>query len=234
MLYFKSEFRHRWVLLLSAAIVSGIFSFSGAIQGEPETGPVGVGPFSRMSMTLVKSVLFVPVNVLDLDVHFGFETTKRFQALAHGQEFDPSLADSIAEVATHSQDAYIRLRFLRNISLNRFIEGTLKNARKVYEADIITKDTFEEITAALPTLYSELKTRGIKKHDLMLYRIHDDGFRTIYRGVDGTIYLDQQNYETQHRLALLGGYFVSKSEFREHLIHSLFLPAQSPSLDLLR
>jgi len=173
----------------------------------------------------------VPVDVLDLEVHFGLETTERFQAVVRGKDHDPSMADSIAEIATRSRDANIRLHFLRNISLDQFVKGAIKNAKKVYEANIITKETYEKITEELPVLYSVLKERGIRKHDQMLYRIRDDGFRTIYSGVDGTIYLDQQNHEEQHRLALLGGYFVSKSEFREHLIRSLFLRTQGLSLE---
>jgi hypothetical protein len=176
-----------------------------------------------MSMTLVKRLLFVQVDVLDLEVHFGVETAGRLEAAATGRDLTPPLEDSIAEIATASKDAYIRLRFLRDIDLDRFIEGAKENTELVYEANIITKNTYQEITKGLPEWYSGLKGRGIKRNDTMLYRIRGDGLRTIYRGVDGTIYMDQEGSGAQRRLAALGSYFAPKSNFRKSLIRSLFL-----------
>ena len=176
-----------------------------------------------MSMTLVKSLFFVHVDVLDLDVYFGLDTSNRLEAVANGRELTAPLANSIAEIATQSQDAYIRLRFLRDIELDRFIKEARQNIKMVYEAHIITKQTYDEIVQGLPSWYSSLKARGIKRDDLMLYRVRGDGLRTIYRGNDGKVYLDQQGHGEQHRLALLGGYFVPKSDFRDSLILSLFV-----------
>lgn len=174
-------------------------------------------------MTLVKSLLFVRVEVLDLEVHFGLETAGRLEAAANGQKLTAPLANSIAEIATQSQDAYIRLRFLRDVDLDHFIKEACQNTKRVYEAEIISRDTYDEIAQTLPFWYSCLKSRGIKKDDLMLYRIRGNDLRTIFRGNDGKVYLDEHRYGEQRRLALLGGYFVHRSDFRDSLIRSLFL-----------
>jgi hypothetical protein len=175
-----------------------------------------------MSMTLVKRLLFVRVDVLDLEVHFGLETAGRLEAVAVGRELTTPLENSIAEIATQSKDAYIRLRFLRDIDLNRFIKGAQENTEMVYKANIITRHTFKEITRRLSDWYSGLEGRGIKKDDLMLYRVRGDGLRTIYRGRDGKVYIDQEAYGAQRRLALMGSYFAPNSDFRDRLIRSLF------------
>jgi hypothetical protein len=176
-----------------------------------------------MSMTLVKSLLFVRVEVLDLEVHFGLETAKRLESVANGRDLTPPLVNSIADIATRSTDAYIRLRFLRDIDLDRFIKGARENAKKVYEAKLIKRNTYKEIVRGLPIWYSNLEGRGIKKDDLMLYRVQGDALRTIFRGNDGKVYLDQRGEGEEQRLAVLGSYFVPRSEFRETLIRSLFL-----------
>ena len=188
-----------------------------------QTHPTGTEPFSRMSMTLAKRLLFVQVDVLDLDVYFGFETAGRLEAAATGRDLTLPLENSIAEIATASRDAYIRLRFLRDLDLNRFIKGARENTELVYEANIIDRNTYQEIMERLPDWYSGLKGRGIKKDDLLLYRVQGDRLRAIYRGVDGRVYLDQTGNGAQRRLAILGSYFAPKSDFRKSLIRSLFL-----------
>ena len=206
-----------------ASLVAFFFvTFFTGRSVSPQTDLPVNEPFSRMSMTLVESLLFARVDVLDLEVHFGVETANRLESLADGRALTTPLANSIADIATQSRDANIRLRFLRDIDLDRFIDRACRNTRKVYEAKLINKDTYEEIARSLPIWYSSLQERGIKKDDLMLYRVQGDGLRTIFRGNDGKVYVDQRGQGEERRLAILGSYFVPKSEFRDHLIRSLF------------
>jgi hypothetical protein len=181
-------------------------------------------------MTLAKSLLFVRVDVVDLEVRFGLETASQLEAAAGGRDLTPPLLHSIARIATQSQDASIHLRFLRDIDLDRFISGARKNTKLVYKAGIIKKETYHEIAERLPFWYSFLRTRGIKTDDLMIYRIQGDSLRTIYRGSDGKVYLDLQGQGQERCLAVLGSYFVPGSEFRDSLIRSLFdWPSSRPS-----
>ncbi|MGW8181633.1 MAG: hypothetical protein ACWGQW_23125, partial [bacterium] len=153
------------LIVLSALLI--VTTLTAQTENRNATIPSNA-PFSSMSMTLVKSLLFVRVDVLDLEVHFGLDTTDRLEAIAEGRHLTPPIADSIAEAAIQSKDAYIRLRFLRNIDLNRFVKGAQENAKKVYEAGMITKRTYEEIVQEFPGWYSSLEGRGIRKDDLML------------------------------------------------------------------
>jgi hypothetical protein len=201
------------------------FLFVTAFTGEwddHQTDLPSNEPYSRMSMRLVKSLFFVRVDVLDLEVHFGLETTRRLESIVTGKDLTAPLESSIADIATQSKDAYIRLRFLRNIDLDRFIKGARENTKKVYEAKLIERNTYEEIVRELPVWYSKLQGRGIKKDDLMLYRVKGNGLRTIYRGNDGQVYFDQEGQGEERRLAVLGSYFAPRSDFRENLIRSLF------------
>lgn len=209
-----------WIGILLASLFS--FTSLGFQTQRLQTDPPGIGPFSRMSMRLVKRLLLARVDVLDLEVHFGLETAEHLGAIADGRNLTVPLENSIAEIATRSQDAYIRLRFLRDIELRRFLKEAQESAALVYKAKIISRETFREISHSLPTRFGNLQGRGIKKDDLMLYRVRGNGLRTIYRGIDGRVYIDQEEHGEQRRLALLGSYFVPDSEFRNSLIRSLF------------
>jgi hypothetical protein len=218
-----------WQVAAVLCFLFGVTSF-GVQPKVVQNEPPGTGPFSRMSMTLVKRLLFVRVDVLDLEVYFGVETSGRLEAVANGRELTLPLENSIAEIATRSKDAYIRLRFLRDIGLNRFLEEAKGNTKMAFKANIISESTYKEISQKLPGWYSGLEGRGIKKDDLMLYRVQGDGLRTIYRGKDGRVYVDQEQYGQERRLAVLGSYFAPKSDFRDSLIRSLFSsPLQGPS-----
>ena len=56
----------------------------------------------------------------------------------------------------------------------------------------------------------------------MFYRIRGESLRAVFRGVDGTIYVDQEGKGRLFPLSVLGSYFVEKSKFRKGLLQSLF------------
>jgi hypothetical protein len=56
----------------------------------------------------------------------------------------------------------------------------------------------------------------------MIYGIRGDTLHTVFRVAEGDILLDQVDVGPQRRLAVLGGYFAPKSDFRESLVRSLF------------
>ena len=203
-----------FTLILSSAAVSaqGNYSDSGAIEA---------GPFSRMSMRFAEKFLFVKVDVLDLDIQFGLETARQFQEVTARHNLGTGLTNAIAAVATHSQDAHIRLRFLRDVDLDRFIKKARANTKVVFEAGLITRESYEDISRNLPLWYRVLQRRGIKKDDMMLYRIEGDNLHIVHRSFDGKIFIDERDHGAERRLALLGSYFVPASEFSETLVQSL-------------
>ncbi len=187
-----------------------------------DLGSLATGPFSRMLTLYEESFLFFSVDVLSLEVRFGSEVAEKVKSLVQNGDEPSQFADSIADTAIHAEDAFVHIRFLRDIRLERFIQEARESTKLVSEAGIIDKPSYEHISKNLPIWYASLANRGINEGDEIFYRIQGESLRTLYRGVDGTIYLDQEDEGTLGPLAVLGGYFVEKSKFRKGLLQSLF------------
>ncbi len=207
--------------LAAAVIVLAIPGASLAGQTAPvDTTSLSDAPHGRMRMLWEKTIF--QVDVLTLDVRFGNATARRIGELVRGRELSSALADTIADVAAHATDVWARIRFERNVSLNRFVDGVRDNAAAARDAGLITDPEFAEIYDGLPQWYAFLADTGIKDGDEMFYRIRGDTLRTIYRTVQGETRLDRTDFGSFRRLAVMGGYFAPKAEFRKGLIASLF------------
>ncbi len=187
-----------------------------------DLGSLATGPFSRMSTVYEKGFLFFSVEVMSLDVRFGSEVAEKMKSLVQNGDEPSEIADSIADTAIHAQDVLVSVHFLRDISLNRFVQEARESTKLVLEAGVIDNPGYEHISKNLPVWYASLAKRGIREGDEMFYRIRGESLRLVYRGVDGTIYVDQEDKGRLFPLSVLGCYFVEKSKFRKGLIQSLF------------
>ena len=177
-------------------------------------------PYSSMR-TLFEKTIF-KVDVLTLDVRLGPEDARRVEDLVAGAEYSEALADSVAAVAIGSRNAWIRVRFERDVSLEQFLDGVEDNLEKARDAGIISAEDYRMISESMPVWYSFLEERRIRDGDRMYYRIRGDSLHTQYLGVDGELLLDQVDVGAERRLAVLGSYFVKGSDFRKGLIRSVF------------
>ncbi len=175
-----------------------------------------------MGMLLEKSIF--QVDVLRLEVRFGPETATRLDSLvaaSSGSSPPNDLADSVAAIAFEARDALTRLEFLRDVGLDRFLEGIRDNLRRAEEGGLISREQFEGISQDLPAWYAFLEDRGILSGDRMLQRVRGDSLRTVYISAVGDTLFDQTDVGSHRRLAVLGGYFAPGSDFREGLVESL-------------
>ncbi|MFW6084069.1 MAG: hypothetical protein ACODAA_02545 [Gemmatimonadota bacterium] len=175
-----------------------------------------------MAMLLEKTIF--QVDVLELEVRFGPEATTRLDSLiaaSSPSERPDGLTDSVAAIALEARDALTSLEFLRDVGLDRFLEGIRDNLRRALEGGLITAEEFEGIARALPGWYDFLRDRGIRSGDRMLQRVRGDSLRTVYISAAGDTLLDQTDRGSHRRLAVLGGYFAPGSDFREGLVDSL-------------
>ncbi len=212
--------------LLAASISGALIVLLVPLMAAPrdlfDLGSLDTGPFARMSTLYEKSFLFLKVDVLNVEVRFGSEVAEKVKSFVQSGDEPSKFADSIADTAIHAQDAFVHIRFLRNIRLKRFIQEARESTKLVREAGIIDNPSYEHISNNLPIWYGSLAKRGIREGDEMFYRIRGESLRAVYRGVDGTIYVDQQDKGRLFSLAILGGYFVERSKFRNGLLQSLF------------
>jgi hypothetical protein len=187
-----------------------------------ETASLYEGDFSRMSMLYRRSALFLRFDVMTLDVRFGPEDANRLREVAAADAKSARLEHRLAETAIKATNAFVRLRFLREIDVDRFVDEARKSTRRVYEAGIIEHDVYVDILRELPGWYGFLEDRNIQPGDELLYRVQGDTLHSVYRSSTGRILQERVKVSAQHRLSLLGSYFAPKSEFRRGLIRSLF------------
>ena len=207
---------------ISGALIVMLMPLMAAPRDLFDLGSLDTGPFARMSTLYEKSFLFLKVDVLNVEVRFGSEVAEKVKSFVQSGDEPSKFADSIADTAIHAQDAFVHIRFLRNIRLKRFIQEARESTKLVREAGIIDNPSYEHISNNLPVWYGSLAKRGIREGDEMFYRIRGESLRAVFRGVDGTIYVDLEDKGSLFSLAVLGGYFVEKSKFRKGLLQSLF------------
>jgi len=184
-----------------------------------DTASLSSGAQCCMQMLLEKTIF--KVDVLTLEIRFGQEDQLEISRLVSGRNYSRS-ADSVADIAVNSRDAFARIEFLRDVSLSQFVDGVREDLGHARDAGIIGRSDYEMISQNIPRWFSFLEERGIRRGDRILYRIKGDTLRTQYIGVDGGLALDQTDVGAERRLAVLGSYLAPKSSFRRGLIESLF------------
>jgi hypothetical protein len=185
-----------------------------------DTASLSSGAQCCMHVLLEKTIF--KVDVLTLEIRFGQEDQHEIGRLVSGRDYSRSVADSVADIAVNSRDAFARIEFLRDVSLSQFVDGVREDLGHARDAGIIGRSDYEMISANIPRWFSFLEERGIRKGDRILYRIKGDTLRTQYIRVNGELALDQTDLGAERRLAVLGSYLAPKSSFRRGLIGSLF------------
>ncbi|MGK7312335.1 MAG: hypothetical protein ACN0LA_08840 [Candidatus Longimicrobiales bacterium M2_2A_002] len=192
----------------------------GAVEARAQTArfdtaSLGVGPRARACMLMERTIF--QVDVLTVDLRFGPDTADEIRRLVE----EGAGRDSIAAAAIHSQNAFARIRFVRDVGMDRFIEGVRTDLARVVDAGLIDRATFESVSANLPRWYSFLEDRGILEGDELLYRVRGDTLHSGYRTPSDEWLLRQTDVGPERRLAVLGSYLVEGSSFREGLLDSL-------------
>jgi hypothetical protein len=205
---------------------TALLPVAGAAQSAPLEVPVDTigladGPYAAASMRLEKTIF--KVDVLRLEIRFTPASRDRIREAAVGAEATSGDERNfaIADAAAHSEGAWARIRFDRDIKLGQFVDAARESLSDARQAGYIDAAAEREIGANLPRWYAFLAERKIRKGDEMHYRIRGDTLRTVYLGRDGDILLDQVDVGPERVGSVLGGYFARGSDFREPLLRSL-------------
>jgi hypothetical protein len=206
----------RLAVLMGLAV--GLLSTPAWTQQEIPMIPPPFQPAVRMDMLLEKTIF--KVNVLTLDLWLGPVTAREIAPYVGGED-GTTTPDSLARIATYSQDAWARITFLRGVGLNQFLDSIIDNLRRTWQAGILTESEYEMIATGLPDWFAPLRERDILKGDRLFYRIRGDTLRTVFQTLDGMTPVDQTDVGPERRLSVLGGFFVEGSDFRKGLLTSL-------------
>ena len=216
---FRPAVKRTLPLIALLAVATPLAAQSPAPAPASPVDTAGVASTPRLHTLLEKTIF--QVDILTLEVRFGPETASRLAALAEGRSYSGALADSVLAVALDADDAWARMEFQRGFGFDRFREGMTSSVRAAVKAGIVTPATYDSIASSIPEWYDFLPERGVRDGDEIFYRVRGDTLRTVFRGVDGEVLLDQIVVGPDRGRGLLGGWFAPESDFREGLVKSL-------------
>ncbi len=204
-------------LLASLCVGSLIFA---APPPSLNSSDLAQGPYSSMHMLLEKTIL--NVDVLTVDVRFGKKVHPRLVEIAKGKSYSEDLGKQVAKVAIGADDALVQLKFVRDVSLDQWIDGVRENLEQARKAGLISAAVEKKVSQGLPNWFAAIKERGYKTNDRLLYRVNADSLRTVVVAADGKILVDRTDKEKDAPRVVMASYFAPGSDFREPLIRSLF------------
>jgi hypothetical protein len=209
---------------------SGLFTFRAWLVASLLAGSVAAagplpslnssGPYSSMRMLLEKT--FLKVDVATIHVRFGSQTQKHLAALAKGKSYSKGLANQIAKVAIHSDDALVQMRFERDVSLDQWMDVVKENLEQARRAGLIDAGLQNHVSHSLPKWFAALSERGYKKADRLMYRVRPNSLRTVVVAANGKVLVDKFDRGKNAARVVLPSYFAPDSDFREPLVRSLF------------
>lgn len=210
--------RRVWRFPILAAVVMGTVVLARAAPPAPEAP--GTDRDGHMSMKLEKT--WFGVDVAEVDVWFDGKTRDQLRRLASGKRYSRPLADRIAREAMSADLVVIRLEFLRDVSLDQFLESIRKNLTRARDARLITQAIYDEALQRVRGAFGKFAERGFKDGDVLEYRARAGAVHTTMVSEGGATLLDDTTESEEARRALLAGYFAPRGEFREPLIKSLW------------
>jgi len=209
--------------LFLAFLLVGVFVGPLVMAAAPpslNSPDLATGPYSSMHMLLEKTVL--QVDVLTVDVRFGKKAHPRLVELAKDKAYSEDLGNQVAKVAIGTDDALVQLKFVRDVSLDQWIDGVRDNLEQAREAGLITAAVEQRVSQGLPNWFGAIKERGYLTGDRVLYRVRPDGLRTVVVAADGKVLVDRTDSDKDAPRVVMASYFAPKSDFRELLVKSLF------------
>ncbi|MDX1566871.1 MAG: hypothetical protein R3223_03660 [Longimicrobiales bacterium] len=218
-------------LLLFALLVGGgeaQTDFQGrfsptATPMDPSTSQLQGAP---VTMRMLMEVTIFQIDVLTLELRIDGPAGDSIRKLVRERERTEETSDSVADLAADARHAYARLDFLRDISLDRFLDEVQRNAIRATEAGYVSEETGEFIARSLPEWYSFLEGRGIEQGDRMEYFIEGDTLTVHYLSHEDSLLMSTTDVGPERRRSVLGGYFARGSDFREGLLESLYRPEE--------
>lgn len=204
---------------LAAALIAGSVAAASSVPSLNDSR-LAKGRFSSAHMLLEKTIL--KVDVLTVDVRFGASTQSELAKLAEGKSYSNDLGGKMAKVAIAAPEAVVQLKFVRNVSLDQWMDGVRENLDQALAAGLITAELKNKVANALPGTFQAIKERGYEEGDRLLYGVRNGVVDTAVVAGNGTVLVQKSQNDSQIAGVVLASYFAPGSDFREPLLKSLF------------
>lgn len=204
---------------LAAALIAGSVAAASSVPSLNDSR-LAKGRFSSAHMLLEKTIL--KVDVLTVDVRFGASTQSELAKLAEGKSYSNDLGGKMAKVAIAAPEAVVQLKFVRDVSLDQWMDGVRENLDQALAAGLITAELKNKVANALPGTFQAIKERGYEEGDRLLYGVRNGVVDTAVVAGNGTVLVQKSQNDSQIAGVVLASYFAPGSDFREPLLKSLF------------
>ena len=161
-------------------------------------------------------------DVLDLEVRFDQPTADALEAVVKGRKYARALEPLVVSIATGATDAYAGLRFLRDFDRDDFVHGIRVDLGRAYQGNLIDQAEYSRVYWGVPSWFSFLGERGIKKDDWLYERGRPSGLRSVFIFRDGSKHMDIQFDGSAPVRTLLATYLAPGGDLRGPLVKSLF------------
>lgn len=216
-----SQLTSRFRVRLGASIMALTLCAGVALAaGLPSLDELAQGKYSRMHMLLEKTILAVDVALIDVAV--DAKTQSALQAAAAGKSHSAAVEGELAKIALGADDAVIQLKFVRDVSLDQWIDGVRESLEKAQKSGLLSAALRQEVSRGLPEWFAAVKPTGFKSGDRILYRVKQDTLRSVVVTKAGKVTVDRTDKGKDKSDMVLASYFAPGTDYRELLIKSLF------------
>jgi hypothetical protein len=207
--------------LLLVSLFAGSLMAAGPLPSL-NSKELAEGPYSLAHMLLEKT--FLKVDVLTLDVRFSKDSQAKIAEIANGKSYSSALGQQVAPIAIKAERAVVQMRFLRDVSLDKWMDVLKDNIAQARKAGLISGALEKKVNDALPKTFAAIADRGYEKGDRLLYDVRPDSLRSAVVSKDGKVLVDKTVNEGDVARVVMAAFFAPESEFRTPLLRSLLKP----------
>ncbi len=204
--------------LLSIVVLTATFAWAKSAPSLQDI-KLGKGPYARMHMLVEKTIL--AIDVANLEVRVDPKTESIFARLTQDKPYSTQLEGQLAQTMFQAGHAVFELEFLRDISLDQYMNGVRESLAEAHEAGLINTALRKRVERGLPNWFKALKASGFHDGDRVLYEISPTSLRTVVITKSGRSLVDRTDAGADKRMILLGSYFAPGSDYRTGLLSSL-------------
>jgi hypothetical protein len=205
------------LLVLAFVFVAGL-ARAGEMHVPSATG-LGHGRYAQMHMVVHKTVF--RLDVVSVDLWFSTGTRDRLATLAEGHGYSELLAGRVTQAVLEADEAFVRLRFERDVDYERCLDELKGGLQSAYQAGLMQAAEYRSGVAWLSRVFSAVAQRGFRRRDQIVWRADPKSLDVALVSGEGKPLLSQVVQGDKPSRTLLAGYFVPGSSTRELLVRSL-------------
>ena len=172
-----------------------------------------------ITATLTKTMLKVKVATLTVDVDSA--TAARVQSvIGDAQSVSNSLSDSIAGAYMAATSADATTEFTHSVTASQFLGGQKDSFGQMVKAGLLTADEAATIEQDMEKQFAFLSDGGINNGDKLMLTLRGDSVTTRFVTAAGVQRAEFSAVGKARRMAFVGEYFGSHSDFRKGLLQS--------------